>query len=239
MSHVRRSRWLSPLLLCVLAGCSVRDAACGRQPEQPLVLSETQAAELKGEAPPTYEIAFLGDSLTAGYGLLQNEAYPALIGQELATDGYTEVSIVNAGVTADTSAGGLARLEWVLEPSVKILVVALGANDALRGTAPSETKSNLSRIITTAKSTGRLVLLLGMEAPPNLGDDYRATFRAIYRDLANEHNVPLLPFMLEGVAGVPSLNQDDGIHPTAEGQRLIAALVYPVLRPVVDDLLSR
>jgi len=239
MSHVRRSRWLSPLLLFVLAGCSVRDAACGRQLEQPVVLSEAQAAALKGEAPPTYEVAFLGDSLTAGYGLLQNEAYPALIGRELETDGYHEISIVNAGVTGDTSAGGLARLDWVLEPSVRILVVALGANDALRGTAPSETRRNLSRIITTAKTSGRLVLLLGMEAPPNLGDDYRAAFRAMYRELSNEHNVPLLPFMLEGVAGIPSLNQDDGIHPTAEGQRMIAALVYPVLRPVVDDLLSR
>ncbi|MBM3750977.1 MAG: arylesterase [Acidimicrobiia bacterium] len=239
MSHVRRSRWLSPLLLFVLAGCSIRDAACGRQPERPLVLSDTQAAELKGEAPPVHEVAFLGDSLTAGYGLLQNEAYPALVARELETDGYSEIAVVNAGVTGDTSAGGLARLEWVLEPSVRILVVALGANDAMRGTAPGETKSNLSRIITTAKSTGRLVVLLGMEAPPNLGDDYRATFRAIYRDLSSEHGVPLVPFMLDGVAGVPSLNQDDGIHPTAEGQRLIAALVYPVLRPVIDDLLSR
>lgn len=239
MSHSRSARWLPLLLLLVVAGCSVRDAACGRPVAEPVVLSETQEAALKGEPPPTIEIAILGDSLTAGFGLLQNEAYPALLGAELETDGYTEVAIVNAGVSGDTSAGGAARVEWVLEPTVRILVVALGGNDALRGTPPSETRANLSRIVATAKSRGVLVLLLGMEAPPNLGEDYRAAFRAIYRDLAAEHSVPLVPFMLEGVAGVPDLNQDDGIHPTAEGQRMIAALVYPALQPLVDDVLSR
>lgn len=194
---------------------------------------------MRGEAPPPVDVVMLGDSLTAGYGLLQNEAYPALIGKELETDGYDNVAIVNAGVSGDTSAGGLARLEWVLEPSVRILVVALGANDALRGVPPSETRNNLARIISTARSRNVMVLLLGMEAPPNLGEDYRQAFRSIYRELAAEFDVPLVPFMLEGVAGVPHLNQEDGIHPTADGHRLIAALVYPALQPLIDDLLSR
>jgi len=239
MSYARRSRWLSPLLLLAVAGCSVRDAACGRRVENPVPMSETQVAALKGEALPVVQIAFLGDSLTAGLGLLQNEAYPALIETELETDGYAKVEVVNAGVSGDTSAGGLARIEWVLEPQVKILVVALGANDALRGLPPSTTRDNLGRLIQAAKTKGVLVLLVGMEAPPNLGEDYRNAFRSIYAELAAEHNVPLVPFLLEGVAGIPSLNQDDGIHPTAEGQRLMAALVYPRLQPIIDDLLSR
>jgi acyl-CoA thioesterase I len=239
MSYAFRSRWLSPLLLLAVAGCSVRDAACGRPVENPVPLSDTQVAALKGEAAPVVQVAFLGDSLTAGLGLLQNEAYPALIETELATDGYTSVEVVNAGVSGDTSASGLARLEWVLEPSVKILVVALGANDALRGLPPSTTRTNIGRIIQTAKARGVLVLLVGMEAPPNLGDDYRNAFRSIFVELAAEHTVPLVPFLLEGVAGVPTLNQDDGIHPTAEGQRMMAALVYPRLQPIIDDLLSR
>jgi acyl-CoA thioesterase-1 len=239
MSHTLRARLLSPLLLIVIAGCSVRDAACGRPAPENLPLTETQKAQLTGQELPRVAVAFLGDSLTAGFGLLQNEAYPALVETELEIDGYREVDVINAGVSGDTSAAGLARVEWVLEPSVKVLVVALGANDALRGLPPSETRSNLSRIITTAKSRGVMVLLVGMEAPPNLGEDYRQAFRAIYTGLALEHEVPLVPFLLEGVAGVPSLNQEDGIHPTADGQRMMAALVYPVLQPIIDDVLSR
>jgi acyl-CoA thioesterase-1 len=202
-------------------------------------MSEIQTAALKGEAPPPIQIAFLGDSLTAGYGLLQNEAFPSIVANELETDGYSTVDIVNAGLSGDTSAGGLTRLEWVLEPTVKILVVALGANDALRGLPPSNTKANLTKILETAKSKGVQVLLVGMEAPPNLGEDYRNTFREIYSQLAAEHNVPLVPFLLEGIAGRPELNQDDGIHPTAEAQRMMAALVYARLQPMVDDVLSR
>lgn len=239
MSHMHRSRWLSPLLLLTIAGCSVRDAACGRQAADAVPMSETQVAALSGEAPPTLGIAVLGDSISAGYGLLQNEAFPALLASEFETDGYDQVEIINAGVPGDTTAAGLARLDWVLEPSVKILVVALGGNDALRGVAPSETRSNLARIIETAKGRGVMVLLTGMEAPPNLGEDYRTAFRAVFSSLAEQFETPFVPFLLEGVGGIPSMNQDDGIHPTAEGQRLIAALVYPRLQPMVDDLLSR
>lgn len=239
MRHPRRSRWLAPLLLLTVAGCSVRDAACGRQPEAAAPLSENQEAAIKGEEPPVIQVAILGDSLTAGFGLLQDEAYPALLAAEFDTDGYSQVEIVNAGVSGDTTAGGLQRLEWVLEPKVRVLMVALGGNDALRGLPPTTTRDNLAKIIETAKARGLLVLLAGMEAPPNLGDDYRAAFRGIFPALAAEYNVPLLPFLLEGVAGNPALNQADGIHPTAEGQRIIAGLVYPRLQPLIDDLLSR
>ena len=224
----------------MVAGCSVRDAACGRRPDTPPPpLSETQQAALEGRQAPTMQVAFLGDSLTAGYGLLQNEAYPALIEGELAADGYTEVEVVNAGISGDTTAGGVARIEQVLEPQVKILVLALGGNDALRGLPPSATRANLARIIQTAQSRGVMVLLTGMQAPPNLGTDYADSFAAIFPGLAAEFKVGLVPFLLEGIAGQPSLNQADGIHPTAEGQKLIAQLVYPKLKPMIDDVLSR
>lgn len=203
------------------------------------MLSEVQEAAIRGEEPPVVAVAILGDSLTAGYGLLQNEAYPALLAGEFETDGYTNIDIVNAGVSGDTTAGGLSRLDWVLEPEVRVLVVALGGNDALRGVPPTSTRGNLARIIETAKERGVLVVLCGMEAPPNLGEDYRASFRAIYPQLAAEYDVPLVPFLLEGVAGHPELNQEDGIHPTAAGQRIIATLVFPYLKPVIDDVLSR
>lgn len=231
--------WVSPLLLLAVAGCSVRDAACGRAPEQAVVLSEQQEAAVRGEEAPIVQVAFLGDSITAGYGLLQNEAYPSLIGRELETDGYTQVEVVNAGISGDTTAGGLSRVEWVLEPRVKVLVVALGANDALRGTPPSATRENLSKIVATAKDRGVMVLLVGMEAPPNLGEDYRIAFRSVFAQVAQEQGVPLVPFLLDGVAGLPEMNQDDGIHPTAAGQRIIAEAIYPRLQPILDDLLSR
>lgn len=239
MTTLLRARWWSPLLLLVVAGCSVRDAACGRSVVEQAGLSETQVAELTGQPRPTVGIAVLGDSITAGYGLLQNEAFPALLGMEFEIDGYDTVEMVNAGVSGDTTAGGLARIEWILEPSVRILVVALGGNDALRGVPPAETRRNLARIIETAQRRGVMVLLCGMEAPPNFGEDYRMAFRTVFHDLAAEYRVPLVPFLLEGVAGIPSLNQEDGIHPTAEGQRIIASLIHPVLQPMVDDLLSR
>jgi acyl-CoA thioesterase-1 len=235
----RRFHWWSLLLLLTVAGCSVREAACGRPAEEVPVLSEMQEAAILGDELPLVQVAILGDSLTAGYGLLQNEAFPQRLADEFETDGYTNIEVVNAGVSGDTTSGGLARLEWVLEPAVRVLVVALGGNDALRGVPPSTTRDNLAKIIATAKEQGVMVVLCGMEAPPNLGDDYRMAFRSIFPQLAAEYDVPLVPFLLEGVAGMPALNQADGIHPTAEGQRMIAALVYPRLKPVVDDILSR
>lgn len=235
-----RLRFISPaLLLLIVAGCSVREAACGKPLPAPTVLSEAEQAAAKGEPLPRIQIAVLGDSITAGFGLLQAEAYPALLQDKFDADGYDRIDVVNAGLTGDTSAGALRRLEWVLEPTVKILVIALGANDALRGQSPAQTKENLAQIIETANKKGIRVLLAGMQAPPNMGEQFQAEFRAIFPELAAKYHITFLPFLLEGIAGHPELNQEDGIHPTAPAQRMIAEMLYPLLQPLADDMLSR
>jgi acyl-CoA thioesterase-1 len=225
--------------LLVAMGCSVRDAACGRPAEKEPVLSESEKAALTGSELPQVEIAILGDSITAGFGLLQAEAFPWLLQQKFEEDGYHRIEIVNAGISGDTTAAGLRRLEWVLEPTVRIVVIALGGNDGLRGLSPAQTRDNLAQIIETAQKAGVQVLLTGMEAPPNLGDQFRAEFRAIFPELAMKYQLKLLPFLLAGIAGEPALNQEDGIHPTADAQRKIAEMIYPLLQPMADDVLSR
>ncbi len=239
MTRLRVSLWSPALLLLLALGCSVRDAACGRPLEKPTVLSESEQAAAKGEELPRVAIAVLGDSLTAGFGLLQAEAYPALLQDKFDADGYSRIDVINAGLNGDTTAGGLRRLEWVLEPTVKILVVALGANDALRGQPPAQTRANLAQIIETANKKGVRVLLAGMQAPTNMGQQFQAEFRVIYPELAAKYRITFLPFLLEGIAGHPELNQEDGIHPTAAAQRMIAEMMYPLLQPLADDMLSR
>jgi acyl-CoA thioesterase-1 len=178
-------------------------------------------------------IVFLGDSLTAGLGLGQEDAVPALIQRRLDEEGYA-YEVVNAGVSGDTSAGGLSRLDWSLEGDVRVLVVELGGNDGLRGLPVAAMKRNLSEIITRAQKRGVMVLLTGMEAPPNYGDAYTSEFRRAYRDLAREHDVAFMPFFLEGVAGIPALNQRDEIHPNPDGARLIARKLWASLEPLLD-----
>lgn len=184
------------------------------------------------------KIAFLGDSLTAGLGVLTDQAYPAVIGKQFASDGYSEVEVVNAGISGDTTAGGLRRIDNALEPGVRIVVVALGGNDALRGLSPAQTHDNLESIIKASQARDVQVVLVGMLAPPNLGPDYRDAFAKAYTDLARQYKrtVTYVPFLLEGVAGDPALNQADGIHPTADGARLIAEHLYPTLRNLVDAM---
>jgi acyl-CoA thioesterase I len=196
------------------------------------------AAPSTGAASGAIKIVFLGDSVTAGLGLLTDEAYPAVIGRQFAADGYPEVEIVNAGVSGDTTAGGLRRLDDVLEPGARILVVALGGNDALRGLSPAQTHDNLAAIIQGAQAKDVQVVLVGMLAPPNLGPDYRDAFAKAFADLARDDKktVAYVPFLLEGVAGNPALNQPDGIHPTAEGARIIANHLYPTLHNLVDAM---
>ncbi len=177
-------------------------------------------------------IVFLGDSLTAGLGLAQDEAYPALLQQRLNAEGLN-FEVVNAGVSGDTSAGGLSRLEWALDGDVRVMVVALGGNDGLRGLPASDLKRNLGTIIEQAQARGIKVLLAGMEAPPNFGQAYTVDFRQVYPELARQYRVVLLPFLLDGVAGNESLNQRDGIHPTAEGAQKVADNVWTVLRPML------
>ncbi len=178
-------------------------------------------------------IVVLGDSLTAGLGIEPEEAYPALLQARVDAAGL-RYEVTNAGVSGDTSAGGLSRLDWALDGDVRILIVALGGNDALRGLPVEELKRNLSAIIERASARKVTVILAGMEAPPNFGRDYTVSFHRAYPDLAREHGIALVPFLLEGVAGVSGLNQRDGIHPTPEGARLIADTVWAVLRPIAE-----
>lgn len=181
-------------------------------------------------------IVVLGDSLSAGLGLLEAQAYPALLQQKLDTEGY-KWEVVNAGVSGDTTAAGLERVDWALDQGqVRILILELGANDGLRGLPVGEMKKNLAGIIARAQGKGITVLLAGMEAPPNFGPEYTVSFRQVYRDLAKEYKVTLIPFLLDKVAGVATLNQADGIHPNPQGAQIVADTVWTTLKPMVDGL---
>ena len=177
-------------------------------------------------------IAALGDSLTAGLGVSPEEAYPAMLEARLRREGF-EYRVINAGVSGDTSAGGLRRIDWVLKLRPDVVIVALGANDGLRGQAPDVLRDNLTRIIERARAAGVRVLLAGMRLPPNYGDDYARAFAGVYPAVARATGVPLAPFLLDGVAGDARLNQPDGIHPTVEGQRVIAERLWPYLKPLL------
>lgn len=181
--------------------------------------------------PATPLVVFLGDSLTAGLGLDENQAYPALLERQLREEGKA-VRVVNAGVSGDTTAGGLARIGWILGQHPDLVVVALGANDGLRGLPLTEVETNLREIIRHSREAGARVLLLGMRLPPNYGP-YAEQFTALYPKLAKELNVPLVPFLLDKVGGIRSLNQGDGIHPTAKGQEIVARNVRPYLEEML------
>ena len=216
------------LFLILISAC----APAERAPDtaQTPVATSAPAAPAPVAARP--RIVALGDSLTAGLGLSPEEAYPALLQQRLDREGL-RYEVVNAGVSGDTSAGGLRRVDWALEGDVKVLIVALGGNDALRGLPVEQLRDNLREIITRARQRGIKVILAGMEAPPNFGAGYTAAFRQTYQDLAEDHDVVLLPFLLDGVAGLPDMNQTDGIHPTADGAQKVADNVWAALQPLV------
>ena len=232
--YCRTQAWLllAGVSLCVgLAACALAETtseeATGTEPE---ALAETFHVgdgwgDSSGVGP---RIVVLGDSLTAGLGLSPEDSYPARLQEQLESAGY-ELRVMNAGVSGDTTAGGLRRLDWALEGDVRILIVALGGNDGLRGLPVEQMKDNLSGMITAATARGVKVLLAGMEAPPNFGTDYTERFRCVFWELAAEHEIIFLPFLLEGVAGIPELNQPDGIHPNAEGAERVAAHVWSAL----------
>lgn len=178
-------------------------------------------------------VAFLGDSLTAGWHIDEDQAYPALIDRELRGRGVP-VRVLNAGVSGDTSAGGRRRLSWVLKQKPDVVVVALGANDGLRGLDLSPMEANLRAILADVQASGARALLVGMKIPPNLGPDYARRFEGIYASLARERGVPLVPFLLDGVAGRAELTFSDGIHPTAEGHKRMAATVLPFVWEVLN-----
>ncbi|HKY21040.1 MAG TPA: arylesterase [Vicinamibacterales bacterium] len=176
----------------------------------------------------------LGDSLTAGLGIPREQAYPALLQQKLKEKGHA-IEVINAGVSGDTSSDGLRRTNWALEGDVRLLILALGANDALRGLPPSQMKVNLQDIIHRARQRGIPVLLVGMEAPPNYGEQYAVAFRQVFQDLARENKVSFVPFLLQGVAGVAELNQGDGIHPTSAGAARIADHLWPSVEKMIES----
>lgn len=183
-------------------------------------------------------VLFLGTSLTAGYGLGRDEAYPALV-QEMIDSARYGFRVVNAGESGATSAGGVRRIGWLMRSQqVAVLVLELGANDGLRGYDPAVTKANLESIIDSAEAVHPRIttVVAGMEAPPNLGSAYTSRFRQLFLDLARDRNAYLIPFLLDRVAGVPELNQADGIHPTPAGQRILATNVWRVLHAVLDSL---
>ena len=188
-------------------------------------------------APAPLVILFLGDSITAGYGLDPEQAFPALI-QEKITAKSWNFKVVNAGQSGDTSAGGLNRLAWLLKNRVDILILELGANDGLRGLPVETTRNNLQAIIdrTKGKYPEAKVIVAGMKVPPNMGGDYGRKFEAVFADLAKKNKAVLIPFVLEGVGGSRELNLADGIHPTAKGHEIVAANVWKVLEPVLRSL---
>jgi acyl-CoA thioesterase-1 len=214
----------------LLALAAVALAAACRAPSPP--------AEVLSRAAPTPDdrplVVFLGDSLTAGYGLDPSQAYPALVQSRIDAAGLG-YRAVNAGVSGETSAGALRRVEWLLRQEVAVLVVETGGNDGLRGQEPKDTRANLQAILDRAKkqSPPPKLVIAGMETLPNYGEDYRRRFRALYPEIAQRNGAVLIPFLLEGVGGVPSLNQADGIHPTAEGQEKVADTVWKALRPLL------
>jgi acyl-CoA thioesterase-1 len=220
------------ILVCVLAALAL---ACGREEEQPDRGAPSAEAPATDTSAPA--VLFLGTSLTAGMGLSADEAYPALIQAKIDSAGLG-FRVVNAGVSGETSAGGLRRIDWLLRQPVAVLVLELGANDMLRGQDIPAMRANLQEIIdhTKAAHPEARIVIAGMKAAPNLGEPYVDEFEAVFLELAEANGAVLIPFLLEGVAGIPELNQPDGNHPTAEGQAIVAENVWAVLEPVLHDL---
>jgi acyl-CoA thioesterase-1 len=229
------NRRLLPWICLVALGCSGSEPPAGtsaRSAPDSATVAAPDAVQAEGRGPV---VVFLGTSLTAGLGLLRAEdTYVARVG-ELADSAGLPIRTVNAGVSGETSAGGLRRMDWVLREPLDILCIELGANDALRGQNPDATEANLLRITKEARARypDVRVLIVGMEAPPNLGPLYTRRFHDIFPSVARGADAALLPFLLQDVAGIPELNQADGIHPTPEGHRIMAHNLWPVLEPLV------
>lgn len=214
------------IAVCVLSGCSESGSARVQgNAAKPLVMPEAVSSSPK--------IIAFGDSLTAGFGLTESESYPYLLQKKLKEEGY-DYEVINAGVSGDTSLGGLERADWVLgQENAEILILELGANDLLRGMPVDKMKSNLDKIIRKAKERNMRVLLCGMLAPPTMGSDYQRDYVSAFPDLADEHDVAFLPFLLDRVAARRELNQADGIHPNAEGTRIMTENIYSALKPLL------
>ena len=211
--------------------------SCGENAEKKSEKNNTEEAQTETETQESEKdvILFFGNSLTAGMGLEPSEAFPALIQNRLDSLDY-DYEVINAGLSGETTASGKNRINWVLNQDVDVFVLELGANDGLRGIPLEETRKNLQDIINTVKEKNpdTKIVLAGMQIPPNMGEEYTTQFRNIFPELAEKNNVELIPFLLEGVAGDPKLNQQDGIHPTAEGYKIVTDNVWSVLEDVVE-----
>ena len=196
-----------------------------------VALLSVAAGEARGEG----VVVALGDSLTAGLDVAADEAFPARLQARLRAEGY-DYRVVNAGVSGDTTAGGLRRVDWALRAHPDVVIVALGANDGLRGQSPQAIRANLEEIVARLQASGARVLLVGMRLPPNYGAEYTKEFEAVFPAVARRAKIVLMPFLLDGVAADPRLNQADGIHPTAAGQQMIADRLWPYLRPLLRPI---
>lgn len=196
---------------------------------------DTSSAKAATEAAPK-TILFFGNSLTAGYGLEPSQAFPALIQQKIDSAGWN-YTVINSGLSGETTAGGKNRISWVLRQKVDVFILELGGNDGLRGVELESTRNNLQAIIDTvrAKNPDVQIVLAGMQIPPNMGPDYTSKFRTIYPQLAEKNKLVLIPFLLEGVGGIASLNLPDGIHPTAEGHQIVAENIWKILVPILQE----
>ncbi len=212
---------------------------CAREEVEVSPIPAAKSLEAPTEVAPETEarvrIVFLGDSLTAGYSLAKEQAFPFLLGQALESAGLV-VQVTNAGVSGDTSAGGLRRLSWLLKQNPALVVLELGANDGLRGLPVEETEANLRKIIAEVQEAGARVLLLGMRIPPSYGPEYSEAFASLYPRLAEELALPLVPFLLEGVAAQPELNLPDGLHPNPQGHAILTENLLPYLEPLIREL---
>lgn len=221
------------LIVAVLFSCASDTAKKEKDDQIDTVVTESVA-----ETPTSKKtILFFGDSLTAGYGLEDiNDAFPGLIQTKLDSLGLN-YTVINSGLSGETSAGGKSRIEWVLNQKIDVFVLELGANDGLRGVPLTETRENLQAIIDAVqtKYPQATIVLAGMQLPPNMGQTYSTEFRNIFSDLAEKNSLALIPFLLEDVGGIPELNQEDGIHPTVEGQKIVANNVWVVLQKVLEE----
>ncbi len=214
------------VLLLIAAGCSDETVNVKPRNQKPVITPEI--------AEPRPRIIAFGDSLSAGFGLPEEESYPFLLQQKIDADGFS-YEVINAGVSGETTLGGLERIDWVLEePNVEILVLELGANDLLRGIPVDQMKANLEKMIQKSLKKNVRVLLCGMLAPPTMGSEYQAQFTNVYPELASKYKLDFLPFILEGVALDPKLNQKDGIHPNAAGEKIMTQNVYKILKPMLS-----
>ncbi|WP_086476538.1 MULTISPECIES: arylesterase [Arenibacter] len=227
----------SLLSFCYLFTLSLLISCGEKSPKKSEDVEVTTKQEDTATSPTTDQktILFYGNSLTAGMGLDPTEAFPELIQKKLDSLGF-KYQVINAGLSGETSASGKNRVSWVLKQKVDVFVLELGANDGLRGIPLQETRTNLQAIIDTVKDINpeTVIILAGMQIPPNMGPEYTKEFRELFPQLAKENNLPLIPFLLKDVAGVPELNQADGIHPTAEGQRIIAKNIWPIIEKSIS-----